>query len=67
MYTLVRNTSQRELLVQQAPALGSALVIAELFYHFHSFTLEAAAMLATWTAVDAVISRVRRARERATV
>lgn len=66
MYTLLRNTSHRELLVQQAPALGSALIVAELFYHFHSFTLEAAAMLVTWAAADAVIGRVRRARARVT-
>jgi hypothetical protein len=41
--------------VSLAPALptgGAALVVAELFYKFHSFTLECLAFLATWLVFD---------------
>ncbi|HET8679008.1 MAG TPA: hypothetical protein VFM39_02745 [bacterium] len=31
-----------------ATTLGVSLVVAEFFYKFHSFTLEALAFLATW-------------------
>lgn len=37
-----------------AATLGSALVIADLFYKFHQFTLEAVAFLATWYVLRAV-------------
>jgi hypothetical protein len=40
--------------VVHAPGLLVASVIAELFYEFHSFTLECAAFLATWALADAV-------------
>ena len=56
MYTLASRSSARALLVVQAPALLSSLVIAELFYKFHSFTLECLAFLATWGAIDWLIS-----------
>ena len=36
-------------------------MIAEVFYKFHSFTLECAAFLATWAALDAVAWHVRAA------
>ena len=32
-----------------------AFVIAELFYKFHSFTLECAAFLATWFVLDGAL------------
>ena len=60
MYRLVSSVPLRTLLLEQAPALGLSLVIAEMFYKFHSFTLETAAFLGTWYAVDRVISLVRR-------
>jgi hypothetical protein len=52
MYTLMRVVPLRELLLKQVPTLGISLVIAEVFYKFHSFTLECAAFLATWYAID---------------
>ena len=58
----VRNfgkTSLKEVKNKLA-ALGLSLVIAELFYKFHSFTLEAMAFLGTWYAVDRAINLVRR-------
>jgi hypothetical protein len=58
MYTLVQQSSVRTLLGVQGPALLSSLVIAEIFYKFHSFTLECLAFLATWGALDWLISTV---------
>ena len=55
MYSLIRTTPIRQLLLEQAPTLGVSLVIAETFFKFHSFTLECIAFLATWTALDAAV------------
>jgi len=55
MFTLFREVPPRRLLLEQAPAFGSAFLIAEFFYKFGSFTLELFAFLATWFAIDAVI------------
>jgi hypothetical protein len=49
------------MLTTQAPAFLVSFVIAELFYKFHSFTLECLAFLATWFVIDAVVSIVRNA------
>jgi hypothetical protein len=49
------------LLTAQAPALVLSFVLAELFYKFHSFTLECLAFLATWFVIDAVLTTVRQA------
>ncbi|MFZ0014343.1 MAG: hypothetical protein WAL25_09540 [Acidimicrobiia bacterium] len=38
----------RDVWIVAGPTLVASLVIAELFYKFHSFILEAVAMLATW-------------------
>ena len=54
MYTLVRSMPLKQLLIEQLPALIVAFIIAELFYKFHSFTLEALAFLATWFVFDAL-------------
>ena len=59
MYTLIRSLPLRQLLLEQAPAIGTSLLIAELFYKFHSFLLEALAFLGTWYAIDAGIRFVR--------
>lgn len=60
MYTLIRSIPFRNLLLEQAPAMGASLLIAELFYKFHSFTLETMAFLATWFVADGVIKLMRR-------
>lgn len=60
MYRLVSSIPLRTLLIEQAPVLVLSLVIAELFYKFHSFTLETVAFLGTWYAVDRVVNLVRR-------
>ena len=71
MYSLIRALPVRRLLSEQAPAFGSSLLIAELFYKFHSFLLEAGTFLAIWFVVDLVLSsvmqRLRRSRVTATI
>lgn len=59
MYTLFRLLPLKRVISEQAPALAIAWVCAELFYKFHSFTLECAAFLATWFAVDWAIQGLR--------
>jgi hypothetical protein len=54
MYQLIRILSVPELLYRQIPTLAASFTIAELFYKFHSFTLECAAFLATWFLLDAI-------------
>jgi len=55
MYTLIRSMPWARLLLEQLPAVVLSFVIAELFYKFHSFTLETMAFLVTWGVIDAVI------------
>ena len=62
MYTLIKGIGPRQLLLEQVPALSGALVVAELFYKFHSFTLECVAFLATWYVFDVLIQFALRGR-----
>ncbi len=55
MYTLLRSLPFRRILFEQAPAISLAWLLAELFYKFHSFTLECGAFLATWFVIDLTI------------
>jgi hypothetical protein len=55
MYALVRRLDTRAVAVREAATFATALVIAELFYKFHSFSLECLAFLATWTALSALL------------
>ena len=48
MYRHIKAMPLRELIVNDAPSFVVALVVAEMFYKFHSFTLEVLAFLATW-------------------
>jgi hypothetical protein len=48
MLSQVIALPEREVWVVTGPTLVASLVIAEVFYKFHSFILEAVAMLATW-------------------
>jgi hypothetical protein len=56
MFALIRSLPARQLLLEQVPTFAVSLLIAELFYKFHSFTLECIAFLATWYLLDAVIN-----------
>jgi hypothetical protein len=58
MYTLARSIPLRQLLLEQAPIIAMSFVIAELFYKFHSFTLECVAFLATWYLIDLTYDRL---------
>ena len=50
---------QGDLLVR-LPGLPLAFLMAELFYKFHSFTLECAAFLLTWLVFDVFIAAAAR-------
>jgi hypothetical protein len=58
MYSYVRTVGVPTFLAREAPAFGASFLIAELFYKFHSFTLECAAFLATWYALSFIQSLV---------
>lgn len=60
MYTLLRLLPAKRLAYEQMPTLTFAWIIAELFFKFHSFTLECAAFLGTWFMLDALVQRVVR-------
>jgi hypothetical protein len=57
MYQLIHNLTAGQLFKRQLPVFAMAFVIAELFYKFHSFTLECLAFLATWYLLDAFVQR----------
>ena len=59
MYSLVRLLPWPRLVQEQVPAFLLAFAIAEVFYKFHSFTLETLAFLGTWFVVDAAIQAIR--------
>lgn len=48
MFDLMRSLTVRDLLVREAPQLSLSFLLAEMFYKFHSFTLECIAFLVTW-------------------
>jgi len=58
MYTLVSSLPIQKLLLEQAPVFLISFLIAEMFYKFHSFTLECLAFLATWYVLDATVNFV---------
>ncbi len=64
MNTLIRLIPFRQLIFEQVPAIATSLFIAELFYKFHSFSLECLAFLATWYVMDAAIGVLTNIRRR---
>lgn len=58
MYSLVRNLHRRQDLLVEGTACLASFVIAELFFKFHSFTLECAAFLATWFSLSYVLTLI---------
>ena len=58
MYSTIRRLGIRDAVIREAPPLVSALIIAELFFRFHSFSLECLAFLATWTGLSWVYSKL---------
>lgn len=55
MYTLLHSMSLKRLGSEQLPAIAIAWLMAEVFYKFHSFTLECLAFMATWFVIDMAI------------
>ncbi|KYF52552.1 hypothetical protein BE04_11250 [Sorangium cellulosum] len=56
MYSIIHLG--RPTVARETFAAGAALVVAEVFYKFHSFSLECLAFLATWFAFSWIVSRV---------
>jgi hypothetical protein len=59
MYTLLRSLTGRRILIEQLSVFVASLAIAEVFYKFHSFTLECVAFLATWYVLELIVNRGR--------
>ena len=59
MVTLLQSITVRQLLLEQAPIFAMSLVIAEIFYKFHSFMLECIGFIATWYVLDASVKFLR--------
>ena len=58
MFTLFRMLPAKRLVLEQSPSLAGAWLVAELFYKFHSFSLECAAFLLTWFVFDGLLQLV---------
>lgn len=58
MHSLFAHLPSSVLLRRELPCLGVSLVIAEVLFKFHSFTLECTAFLATWYALSWLANRV---------
>jgi hypothetical protein len=58
MFTLIRTVPLSQVLSRQLPAFAISLILAELFYKFHSFALECLAFLATWYIIDFIFQSV---------
>jgi hypothetical protein len=67
MYAWIRESGIKKFGSTQVPSLLIALLIAELFYKFHSFVLECVAFLLTWTALNWIQSKVFPARKARTL
>jgi hypothetical protein len=55
MYTLLKSLRERQVWLSEPVSFVAALVIAELFYKFHSFLLETGAFLVTWFVLGAIV------------
>jgi hypothetical protein len=52
VYQLMRRQSLKGITFETLPPLIASLIVAELFYKWHSFLLECAGFLATWFVID---------------
>ncbi len=57
MYHMLHSHGLLQTLTREAPPATAALVVAELFYKFHSFTFECLAFLATWYVFSWILTR----------
>lgn len=60
MYSLFSSFALKEVITEHVPVLAVSVVIAELFFKFHSFTLECLAFLGTWYIMDLVMQKIIR-------
>ena len=58
MLKAIQKLERRDALLIEAPAMLGSLVVAELFYKFHSFTLECICFLGTWFVLSSVLSLI---------
>ncbi len=58
MLTLLENLNAR-VLTHEVPAFGIAMLLAEFFYKFHSFSLECVAFCLTWGALSFIIKQLK--------
>jgi hypothetical protein len=58
MYELLRHALLHKLLPQQLLSGGTAFLIANQFYTFHSFGLECIAFLVTWGVLDFLVQKL---------
>lgn len=58
MFTLLKSLHSRQVYLSEPVSFVAALVIAELFYKFHSFLLETGAFLLTWFVLAAIVHTV---------
>ncbi|MBI3707461.1 MAG: hypothetical protein HY246_07260 [Proteobacteria bacterium] len=58
MFTLLKSLRSRHVYLSEPASLVAALLVAEVFYKFHSFLLETAAFLATWWVIGAIAHRL---------
>lgn len=58
MYQMLRGRSLKALSIDALPPLVAAFLLAEIFYKWHSFTLECLGFLATWFVLDMVWTKL---------
>ena len=58
MFTLLKSLHSRQVYLSEPVSFVAALVIAEMFYKFHSFLLETGAFLLTWFVLGAIVHTV---------
>jgi hypothetical protein len=54
---MIKSHGVRQTVRQEAPMALASLLIAELFYKFHSFILECLAFLATWYVLSFIANK----------
>jgi hypothetical protein len=60
MYSMVRDGRPVQIVAHEVAPLAGSIVIAEVFYKFHSFTLECIAFLGTWFVLSWVVAQGRK-------
>ena len=58
MYQIIRSYGLLTSLKKEAPPAIMSLLVAEVFYKFHSFALECFAFLATWYVVSWLLAQL---------